>query len=111
MKYNNLSLISAGIILLDIFLYIILLELDSKNIHFQNFDGFIVIAFILPFIAFVSGITALVIIRRTREKGKSIAQLAILPFVIVIIFAYLNLFNHEGRKPVQVPMSSSNFSN
>lgn len=101
MKYNKLSLISAGIILFDICFYIILLVLDSKNIKFQNFDGFVTIVFVLPFLAFVFGLVALIKIKKTKEKGLSVAQLAMVPFVIItllICVTFLTGVGTEGGK-------------
>ena len=98
MKYNKLSLFSIGLIIFDILFYIVLLLLDSKDIHFENFDGFMTVVFILPGLAFIAGVIALIKIKKTNEKGKSLAQLAMLPFVFVIFLTLINLTTHEGGK-------------
>ena len=88
-NYNKFSLISAGLILFDILFYIVLLVLDLKDIHFENLDGFMIVVFILPCLAFFIGVIALIKIKKTNEKGKSLVQLAMLPFVFIVVFTYL----------------------
>lgn len=90
MKYNRFSFLSLGLIFLDIFFYVFLLIMDLKNISFGDY-GFITTIYILPGLAFLCGLIAILRIRKTGERGKSIAQLSMIPFVLILILTYLTI--------------------